>query len=146
MASIASLYNRLNNFDIAKVSAESINETKEKIVELNQEQLFAGKRSDGSNIRPAYSGFTINEKEKKGQPYDRVTLKDTGAFYAGIEVKVEGDKVIERSLDEKNDELFEKYATGSGNIFGLSSPFKIQYIGESLRPVFLKKSRQAIGL
>lgn len=53
------------------------------IVSLNtQDQLFnKGIRSDGSDIKPDYTPFTISIKQEKGQPTDRVTLKDTGDFY-----------------------------------------------------------------
>jgi hypothetical protein len=146
MATIKAVLNNFEKLDIADVARKSIDQTKETIVELNRDQLFAGKRSDGSEIKPAYSGFTINEKEKKGQPFDRVTLKDEGSFYAGINVKVEGDKIIENSSDEKNDELFGKYATTRGNLFGLSTPYKKEYLDEKLRPAFRGNIKAVTGL
>ena len=53
------------------------------IVSLNtQDQLFEkGIRADGTPITPEYTPFTISIKREKGQPTDRVTLKDTGEFY-----------------------------------------------------------------
>lgn len=146
MATIKAVLTNFQKLDIENVARKTIDETKETIVELNKEQLFAGKRSDGTDIKPAYSGFTINEKEKKDQPYDRVTLKDTGAFYAGITVKVEGDKIIENSIDEKNDELFDKYATSRGNIFGLSTPYKKEYVNDQLRQAFRGNIKAVTGL
>lgn len=146
MATIKQLYNNFKKLDIEDVARRSIDETKGTIVDLNEEQLFAGLRNDGSNIKPAYTGFTINEKEKKGQPYDRVTLKDTGAFYAGIRVEVDGDKVVIDSTDEKNDELFAKYTSSRGNIFGLSSPYQREYIQDSLQPAWRNNIKEATGL
>lgn len=49
--------------------------------------------TDRSRLYP-YSDFTVNEKSIKGQPIDRVTLKDTGKFYDSIFVKVERNGFI----------------------------------------------------
>lgn len=54
------------------------------ILNMNKEQLFAGENSLGvslESIGGGYSAFTIEVKKKKGQPTDRVTLKDTGEYY-----------------------------------------------------------------
>jgi hypothetical protein len=65
-------------------------ETKELIIRLNtDEQLFKGIDSTGrdlDSIGGSYSPLTIEKKKDKGQPYDRVTLKDTGAFYESFKV------------------------------------------------------------
>ncbi len=68
------------------------NEFTDYIIELNtQYQLYTlginakGERLD--DIAGGYSPYTIEQKEKKGQPTDRVTLKDTGEFYASFRVK-----------------------------------------------------------
>lgn len=62
-------------------------EFKDLIIELNTiEQLYKkGIDSTGESIGD-YQPFTIDEKIKKGQPYDRVTLKDTGRFYESFRV------------------------------------------------------------
>lgn len=146
MASIHSLYNNVQSLDIEKIAAQSIDETKEVIADLNAEQLFHGIRSDGADITPYYAESTIAIKKEKGQPYDRVTLKDTGAFYAGIQVKVISNKVIIDSSDAKNDRLFKKYSTVRSNIFGLSPLYKREYLNESLRREFIGNLRKKLGL
>lgn len=62
------------------------------IIDLNTgEQLYdkgidsTGKRLDAG--RNGYAAFTITEKERKGQPIDRITLKDTGEFYNSFKCK-----------------------------------------------------------
>lgn len=88
------------------------------IVSLNtQDQLFnKGIRSDGSDITPPYSAYTISLKQAKGQPTDRVTLKDTGEFYDSFVAFVDGSKdiIIDSNpikVDEQGFEtnLLEKY-------------------------------------
>ena len=65
------------------------------------EQLFTkGEDSKGISITPSYANSTISFKIKNNQPFDRVTLKDTGGFYASINVIADNDKlVIETSIE-----------------------------------------------
>lgn len=42
-------------------------------------------------ILPLYSKRTIQRKKKKGQPYDRVTLRDTGRFHKSLRVHYTAD-------------------------------------------------------
>lgn len=91
------------------------------IAETNADQLFAGLRADDTEIEPAYKPFTIAIKKEKGQPTDRVTLKDTGEFHRSIFVRFEGDKVIIDSDNDLRDKLVEKYGA---TIFGLTKQNK----------------------
>lgn len=61
---------------------------------LNNEQLDQGVDAKGRQMRTykakypdVYTRFTIKKKQEKGQPYNRVTLKDTGKFREGLQVK-----------------------------------------------------------
>lgn len=63
----------------------------DRIIYLNTEdQLFQrGEDKLGrtlESIGGGYSPFTIQIKQEKGQPYDRVTLEDTGEFYESFHV------------------------------------------------------------
>tara|TARA_B100001287_G_C22686610_1_gene534240 strand:+ start:15205 stop:15678 length:474 start_codon:yes stop_codon:yes gene_type:complete len=66
------------------------------IVKLNTEnQLFEkGIRSDGTEIEPFYSPFTVELKQSRGQRTDHVTLKDTGDFYNSFVAFVDSSKDI----------------------------------------------------
>jgi hypothetical protein len=65
-----------------------------------QQQLFdKGQDSKGLSLKP-YARSTISIKIRKGQPTDRTTLKDTGAFYNDVNVIAEPDKlIIEASIE-----------------------------------------------
>ena len=91
------------------------------ISETNADQMFAGLRADDTEIEPAYKPFTIAIKKEKGQPTDRVTLKDTGEFHRSIFVKFEGDKIIIDSDNDLRDKLVKKYGA---TIFGLTKQNK----------------------
>jgi len=52
-----------------------------------EKQLYdRGQDSKGISIKPSYAAKTISIKIKKGQPTDRVTLKDTGDYYESISI------------------------------------------------------------
>ena len=80
------------------------------------ERLFFGQYPDGSEIEPEYTDYTIEIKQMKGQPYDRVTLLDTGDFYGRIFAKMDGEELVIDSEDWKSEHLKGKYGE---NIFGL---------------------------
>lgn len=83
---------------------------------MQREQLWSGETALGTPIMPSYTPFTVMMKQKKGQPYERVTLRDTGAFYDGIFVKRQGNELVFGSTDGKTGKLTEKYGEA---IFGL---------------------------
>lgn len=73
-----------------------------------EEQLFdKGETSKGISITPSYARSTISIKIKKNQPFDRVTLKDTGDFYNSVNVIAQKDQVIIEATAE-----YAKYLTG----------------------------------
>lgn len=75
--------------------------TQQEIIRLNQEQLYEeGIDSEGfeldniDNIYTlpgVYSQFTVQIKREKGQRFDHITLRDTGAFYDSFRVIVDRD-------------------------------------------------------
>ena len=77
--------------------------------QINQRQLFGGQDAKGEQITPSYTTGTVQIKKRKGQPTDRVTLKDTGDFYDSIFVVAEGDKLYIAASDDKLQKLVTKY-------------------------------------
>lgn len=88
------------------------------IVKYNTDRLYKlGQYPSGQPVKPDYTGLTIQIKRSKGQPTDRVTLKDTGDFYDSFYVKFERDQFIILASDVKTQKLVTKYGF---EIFGLS--------------------------
>lgn len=143
---ILEVRNRFANLDTDKICISAVERTKDTIADLNAEQMFKGLRSDGSEITPDYSDVTIAIKEEKGQPTDRVTLRDKGDFQNELYADIQGDKLIINSRDEKAAALDKKYSKAKGSIYGLSGPFKREYLNEKLRPEFKKLMQNATGL
>lgn len=102
------------------------------IFNFERNRLFRGQNANKTKISPLYTPFTKRIKRFKGQPTDRVTLKDTGDFYAAMGIIIDRNRkaflLINR--DSKIAKLTRKY----GNyILGLT-PEDIDF----LRSLFFK--------
>jgi len=99
------------------------------VKELQQSQLNEGKRGDNTEIAPEYTPFTKTLKRAKGQPTDRVTLKDRGDFWKSITTSPTDRFVEIYATDKKTDELLAKYGEeilglNENNITILQDKFK----------------------
>lgn len=93
------------------------------ISKANAEQLFDGIRSDSTATdsppgRP-YARSTIRRKRAKGQPFDRVTLKDRGVFHKSIDARV---SIQTKDITISSPVPYQKYLVGSygKKIYGLT--------------------------
>ena len=105
-------------------------EVKAYIVYLNtQFQLFDGVNAKGvplDDIGGSYAESTIKRKARKGQPTDRVTLKDTGDFYKTFSVDVFDDELyIEASTIKRGENLVDRWGN---DLIGLTDPAKKELI------------------
>lgn len=112
------------------------------IENLNRAQLFAGKDSTGADITPDYTEYTTLVKSEKQQPTDRVTLRDTGAFYESIFSEVFENAFDLKADDPKTVELKDKYGP---DILGLTEESKAKLTAH-IMPVFIRVLRAEIGL
>jgi hypothetical protein len=118
MAHLGQLIQRFEGVDTRQVIQEAFDESAESYADLNASQMFSGVDKDGELITPGYKPLTIEIKKLKGQPVDRVTLRDTGSFYKGIYARLDGTQIYVDSKDEKSKELQFKYGEF---IFGLTT-------------------------
>lgn len=117
MKRITDLRKRVADFNEALTSGRIIQNiiwgNEAYIVDLNaEEQLFEqGINRLGVEISDyaPYSPVTIAIKEAKGQPTNRVTLRDEGDFESSLYLEV-GDKQFEiKASDFKTEDLIKKY-------------------------------------
>lgn len=109
------------NLEDGTIAKKPLEENSSKIVEMNREQLYDfGINSLGIEIATyaPYAPYTIKVKREKGQPFDRVTLKDTGAFYRSFEVVFDPIGFYITARDPKTQDLMDKYRP---EILGLTS-------------------------
>lgn len=102
------------------------------LIDMNTEQLFAGLNSKGQSldsIGGGYSPVTIQIKKSKGQPTDRVTLKDTGDFYEGFFLETKNGGWDISSSDDKTQGLINDWGADLfGNTEDDEREFNIEYI------------------
>lgn len=140
MSSVATVEENLDNGNYTK---DAVVENEKDIVRLNVDQLYLeGINSLGVSIDSyaPYSPLTIKMKTAKGQPVDRVTLRDTGDFHRGFHVVADSGGFIITSSDGKTDDLMSKYR---GSVFGLTKDNK-GIASQIIYPSVLQKIRQEI--
>ena len=123
---------------------KALEENQNRIVDLNIEQLYEyGMNSLGIRIDTyqPYSPYTIQVKQQKGQPYDRVTLRDTGDFHKSFEVTFEPRGFYITATDYKTQELVDRYGV---EIFGLTEENREKLVVEYVIPIVTKELKKEI--
>lgn len=145
MATIKGLFNKVSALDIDKVTRDAMEETKDFIAQENVEQMNKGINAEDVKIgryrNPVYAELKNLQNPLPG--YGVPDLRLTGAFYQGIRTEISGDKVITTSNDPKTEKLIKQYGP---KIFGLSDPYKREFLNDHLRPTFSEKIKEAIGI
>lgn len=128
---VAELGRRLRRVDVEKTAEDGILQTEKEFIEKQTEQLFEGFMADGSSIEPPYAASTVKRKKKKGQPYDRVTFKDTGAYYEKMGITLDNDIIRIGSEVPYEKHITDRSGTG---IYGLTEENRKEYVWKSLFP------------
>lgn len=138
MSTIREKFLLVSNFEQSqtKIMNDCINNTSDVILDANRSQLMEGLDKTGKDIIPEYTPFTKQIKQEKGQPTDRVTLKDTGEWHRSLFMKNEGGKIFIDSEHELTDELLKKYDRGAETILGIPQKKKTD-INESIMDKFI---------
>lgn len=149
MKQITDLRNRVANFNEALTSGRLIQniiwDNEAYIVDLNaEEQLYEqGINRLGVEIADyaPYSPVTIAIKEAKGQPTNRVTLRDEGDFESSFFLEV-GDKQFEiKASDFKTEDLIMKYGR---QILGLTDENIAILIWQYIYPDLINEAKTQI--
>lgn len=120
--------------DTGEIAKKIVRDNDNILIDMNaQDQLYAkgvnrlGVRID--EYQP-YRPLTIQVKIEKRQPYDRVTLKDTGEFYDSFYVDTAEDRFYIKASDEKTNWLIKKYGA---EIFGLTNDSLAEFINDYVK-------------
>lgn len=113
----------------------------EQIVDINVEQQYSGLRSDGESIRPPYAESTKRRKKRKGQPTDRVTLRDTGQYHASFAMSYEPDSFSIYAQDFKAKYLVHRYTT---KIYGIQDEYLKALAEEIYQPRLVERLRKQL--
>ncbi len=105
------------------------------------EQMFSGINASGSSISPPYRQSTINYKKRKGQPFDRVTLKDSGDFYDSIEIEARTDDFVISTQITYSIYLVTKYA----EILGITDTNLQTFVNTYTLPIIKQRFNDIIA-
>lgn len=115
------------------------------ITDMNSEdQLYEqGINRLGVNIMDyaPYSPLTIEIKKEKGQPYNRVTLRDEGDFEHSFYVEADTQQFTIKAADWKTEDLIQRYGR---QILGLTEENKIILIWVYIYPELKAKTKEYI--
>lgn len=140
--SIRNLEYRLRKFDeILADSLEEVVRSLESVIidYISQKQLY-DKGINGAGVEimsyAPYRPRTIKNKIRKGQPTNRVTLKDTGKFYNSFRVAFEPGGFRVEATDVKTAKLVEKYGP---KIFRLTNENLGSLLRDYIRPILTER-------
>lgn len=115
------------------------------IIDMNAEQQLyeQGVNTYGVKIMDykPYQPLTIRIKREKGQPVDRVTLRDTGDFQSSFYLEVGNEQFEIKANDWKTDDLIKKYGR---EILGLTDENLSELIWDFIYPDILGKAKSEI--
>lgn len=121
--------------DLDFIVLETFKENETHLEAVNTLQLFTGVKADGSKLKPDYKESTKKIKAKKGQPFNRVTLNDTGNLYSTLNYKADL-----KGITVKTDTEYDKYLVKKYGVFlGLTPENKRKFIKDIFKPSILKK-------
>lgn len=107
--------------ELSDIVLDAVRVNEDSVLNLNRnEQMYnKGQDSAGQSIRPKYRPYTVRQKARRGQPYDRVTLRDEGDFHESMFIYPDysGGEFEIRADDPKVPDLQQKYGP---NILGLT--------------------------
>jgi hypothetical protein len=156
MGTILSLKRRFESLDTGQIASNSVAQTTDKLMEINNKQLLDGINKFGQDIAPSYFNDPYFKSPESARRYsewkDRISpfskrrsgvpnLFIDGTYHKSRSARVEGDRIIYQSTSPKAQSISEKF----DGLFGLATPYKPEYI-KILRPVFISVIRKETGL
>lgn len=134
-----------NNINSGKWVQQIIYDNEAYIVDLNaEEQLYEqGINNLGVSISDyaPYSPVTIEIKKAKGQPTNRVTLRDEGDFESSFFLEVGQNQFEIKASDWKTEKLIKKYGR---QILGLTNENIERLIWDFIYPDLLSKLKNEL--
>lgn len=125
-----------------RIVIEEAKDFEAEIIDYNTEtQLYAkGQLADGTKVEPPYSPVTEYIKQLKGQPTDRVTLRDTGDFHRSFSIEWRNTEFEIFATDGKTGKLIRAYGK---EIFGLDE-IGLQELREDLKEPLIDRFRKQV--
>lgn len=129
----------LEKIDVEKIFLEAVKETSDLALDLNKVQMLELGVDSTDKPLGQYKESTKRRKQKKGQPTDHITLRDTGSFQDKMFVDAKRIPILIDSRDQKTDLIEGKWPKA----LGLTPVFADQY-KERVMVVFRRKYEKII--
>ncbi len=150
MASIDQLLARIELTNVQEIAEQALLMNKEYYLDLNTDQMWFGILKTGELITPPpmypypYSKITVEEKIRKGQPTDRITLKDTESFYRYMYLRLHSGGIIEIGSQVPYLQAIIDHYTDE--IFGLFSESRELFITNAYQKTFVNLLKYSLNL
>lgn len=146
--SLKNLEYRLRKFknDLPRLLEDAIIEKQDVIVSAVANDQLYRRGVNGKDIKimsyAPYTASTIRNKKKKGQPYTRVTLRDTGEFHRSFLLVTDSEGFYVTASDDKTQALIKKYGD---NIFRLTDKNLNRILKSHIRKYITKQLKREIN-
>ena len=142
---ILECYNNWAKIDVNVLVLDTIEANQELIIDtITEKQLFQhGEDGNGEKLPLPYAEKTQMIKRAKGQPIDRITLKDTGDFYASMVMVRQADSVRTYFTDYKSDRLYKDWGAEIGSI---SKRNLGEIVDSDIKEDFIRSLREKLNL
>lgn len=140
---VQNMIDDLESFEATKdqILLDLVKDREATVISMNvDDQLYQGIDAEGQEVAPEYAASTIHKKRRKGDPYDRVTLRDEGDFHTSFFVVYGGDEFTLDARDSKKQWLDRKYGE---TIYGLT-PDNIDRLSNMIKDDFVEIMRRRI--
>jgi len=127
-----SLRNTINEHEVEIAEMNSVNQLYELGVDRYGADIFA---------KVPYSRYTIDWKREHGQPFDHVTLRNSGYFHSTFYVNANNESFEIGAADSKVYDLVRKYGEG---ILGLTVENLSILVWEILYPSLLENLKSQL--
>lgn len=119
-------------------------EAEDVILDMNRSQMYdEGIDRNGNAIQPPYAPATIQYKRRKGQPTNRVTLRDKGDFHLSLYIEYDTDGFEIKDDDFKTPFLTRKYGVA---VLGLTDSNVKILADEVYQPRLLEMLKNKLGI
>ena len=134
---------QLNDIDALIFKAFQTYDVQSEVIELNHQQLndygidANSKKMEtlSADTRHVYSLWTIKTKLEKGQPYDKVTLYDTGRFQDSFKMVIHTNRYeITANFDKKDGSIWDNLDT-KYEVLGLTDENINELAFETILPI-----------
>ncbi len=127
--------------ELTEIEDNIIDDNADSYVNENVKYLYEqGKTSEGVSL-PEYAESTKKYKIRKGQPIDRMTLRDTKAFHNSFFAEYNYGKLEITASDVKTTVLTKRYGS---DIFGLTEENRRKVSREIILPIFVSEIKNLL--